>query len=664
MQINKIIEERDRYYAQMDEKQATLYRETEETKKALEKSKEEAKNLSIELEKSKNIQGIKDTIKGVEKGLKRSIEKAKTLILGIFGIRGAYMAVRSALNIISSDDQQMKADIDYIRNVLAYALEPIVRTIVDWVKTLVSYVGYLAKAWFNYDIFAKATEKSLKSSVGSAKELRKQLASFDEMNVLQDQSSSGGGGGGVLPDFGSFELDNQPKWLEWIASNGDFVKTILEAIASAILAIKYGLGLIEGLGIFLILDGVVNLIRDIKVFLEDPTWSNFRNVVFDIAEIILGLGLLTGNPLLMVLGGILEVIVWLMDYLGSIVQLISDPSWDNYYGVIWNLFDLFGSWGATLKTVLGYLGLAPKNIKDTKDAEDDLLGTQIDLNDAQEEYWRMQDDFTRAIDNADKAFQRLKDAEDKVEQSQDGVKISGKELYMEVMTMKRKYEDLSPELKEVYNAYINNEQAQYKARQEQEKMNATLQVVNSQIRGFGQTVDKSFSEASKNANEGSKSIGKSITEIGTTVDEQFGNNIPNKINNSFNADRYTGQLWGLVGTINNILSYVKPINVQMNLSSNGGGHGFAKGGVVVPRLASGGIINQPGRGVPISSAIGGESGMEGVIPLTDSQQMELLGSAIGRYITINANITNTMNGKVISRELQRVQNDEDFAFNR
>ena len=95
--------------------------------------------------------------------------------------------------------------------------------------------------------------------------------------------------------------------------------------------------------------------------------------------------------------------------------------------------------------------------------------------------------------------------------------------------------------------------------------------------------------------------------------------------------------------------------------------GFAKGGIIypnLPRLASGGIINMPGRGVPLARARGGENGAEGVIPLTDSQQMMLLGEAIGKYVTINANIINSMNGRVISRELQRVQNDSDFAYNR
>ena len=84
----------------------------------------------------------------------------------------------------------------------------------------------------------------------------------------------------------------------------------------------------------------------------------------------------------------------------------------------------------------------------------------------------------------------------------------------------------------------------------------------------------------------------------------------------------------------------------------------------IPKLAVGGIINQPGRGVPIGSAIGGERGAEGVIPLTDSQQMELLGASIGKYITINLTNVNEMNGRVLSRELKRIQSDDDFAYNR
>lgn len=84
----------------------------------------------------------------------------------------------------------------------------------------------------------------------------------------------------------------------------------------------------------------------------------------------------------------------------------------------------------------------------------------------------------------------------------------------------------------------------------------------------------------------------------------------------------------------------------------------------IAKLKTGGVINMPGRGVMVGSAIGGEAGPEGVIPLTNSQMMSELGKAIGQFVTINANITNTMNGRVISRELQKINADSDFAFNR
>lgn len=84
----------------------------------------------------------------------------------------------------------------------------------------------------------------------------------------------------------------------------------------------------------------------------------------------------------------------------------------------------------------------------------------------------------------------------------------------------------------------------------------------------------------------------------------------------------------------------------------------------IPKLATGGIINYPNRGVGLGGmAIGGEAGREGVIPLTDSQAMETLGEAIGRYITINATVNNTMDGRLISRHIQKIQQQRAFAGN-
>ena len=80
----------------------------------------------------------------------------------------------------------------------------------------------------------------------------------------------------------------------------------------------------------------------------------------------------------------------------------------------------------------------------------------------------------------------------------------------------------------------------------------------------------------------------------------------------------------------------------------------------IPHLAKGGIINMPGRGV----AVGGESGREGVIPLTDSQQMQLLGEAIGKYITVDlTNITN-LDGRQIARKVEQINQNNKFVLNR
>lgn len=67
----------------------------------------------------------------------------------------------------------------------------------------------------------------------------------------------------------------------------------------------------------------------------------------------------------------------------------------------------------------------------------------------------------------------------------------------------------------------------------------------------------------------------------------------------------------------------------------------------IPKLAKGTILNAPGRGVPVAEgrALAGEAGREAYLPLSDTQLLEELGSTIGKYITINANITNTMNRK-------------------
>lgn len=83
----------------------------------------------------------------------------------------------------------------------------------------------------------------------------------------------------------------------------------------------------------------------------------------------------------------------------------------------------------------------------------------------------------------------------------------------------------------------------------------------------------------------------------------------------------------------------------------------------IPKLAVGGIINNPGHGVPLGNAIGGEAGREGVLPLTNSTTMRELGREIGKHVTINVDLTTRLDSRVLSRTMQQVQNERNFAKN-
>lgn len=85
----------------------------------------------------------------------------------------------------------------------------------------------------------------------------------------------------------------------------------------------------------------------------------------------------------------------------------------------------------------------------------------------------------------------------------------------------------------------------------------------------------------------------------------------------------------------------------------------------LPKLKSGAILNVPNKGTLVGggTAIAGEAGREGYLPLTDQQAMSELGREIGKNVLINLTNITSMNGRVISRELKNIQNEQNFAYN-
>lgn len=515
------------------------------------------------------VKSLRDSISQIKTSSSNAIKSVARLALGVLSIAGAYRLVSQASSTLSQYDKQYATNLEYIRYLLAQTLAPVLKYLINLASTLLSYLNYIAKAWFNVNLFSKSSAKNFQNGQKSTAKMKKDLqtVSFDEMTVLQNQSTGGAGGG--VPDIDPTKIQGEvPEWLKWIADNKDIVLATLAGIAGFLTAIKLGLGGIIALGIGLIIAGVVLAIQGLIAYLNDPTFENFGKIIEGLGIALIGLGIIIGGPAGLVVG-----------IVGAIVLL----------------------WGVIVKYWEQIKSFLQKGI--------DWLFGKSD--------WVRQMFGDTIGDMYDNAVQGLQEILNWFDSTFKGIKANFNEI-----------------ISFVKNVFAGNWQ------------------------GAWQNIKNIFSNIWENIKNTAKTmfilIGRMAVNVGTTVGAT--------ISGAFKAV-VNGVLWAIehilnkpIRTINSLVGVINKVP-GINL-------GYLPT-FRLPRLKVGGIINLPGRGIPVGggTAIGGEAGREGVLPLTDTQAMETLGQAIGRYITINANITNTMNGRVISRQLQQIKNEKDFAYN-
>lgn len=262
--------------------------------------KQKIENVKIQKQVA-DVEKLKNGFNGVGSSIQTSINKVARLALGIFGVRSAYMALRRASSDLATYDQQYATNLEYIRYALTQTIAPVLRYIVSLAATLLSYINAIVQGWFGINLFSNGSAKNFQkmkagaSGVSKAvKEIKKQLAGFDEINKLTDQSDSGAGGGGaggVMPDFDLSKMQGEPPaWLKWIIDNKDLILSVLAGIAGGLLAWKLGLDAIKSLGIGLLITGVIYAIQGLMEYLKNPTWENFGKVIEGIGIAIIGLG--------------------------------------------------------------------------------------------------------------------------------------------------------------------------------------------------------------------------------------------------------------------------------------------------------------------------------------------------------------------------------------
>lgn len=326
-ELNKYIAEREKLGNSIDKVNAKIVKEESQQKKltlSLKQQKLQYDQL-IGKKQKLEVEAFKKNTINVGKmndGIKQSIKSLSRYALALFSLSTIYSFLSSSANSwLSSNDlgaKQLSANIEYMKWAIGKSLQPVIETLVSWMYKLLQLIGMVANALFKVNIFSKASakdfESSKKSTAGIAKntkEASNNLASFDKLDVLQENkdSKSGGGSDFTMPttDLSSMDIE-VPKWMQWILDNGDLIISIIGGVTAAILLLKLGVGGLISLGIGIAIAGVIYLIQSVIKYLKDPSFENFGKVLAGIGLIIAGIAIAFGAWPVAIAGAIVAII--------------------------------------------------------------------------------------------------------------------------------------------------------------------------------------------------------------------------------------------------------------------------------------------------------------------------------------------------------------------
>lgn len=127
--------------------------------------------------------------RATERSARTAIGSVKRLIPMILGVGSAYGIISKAVSAFMSQNEQLSSKMNSIWTALGNVLGPIITQIINWVTTAVSYFLEFLRL---LGITGKTASELSKKASGSAGQLQRTIAGFDELNVLNDSSGNGG----------------------------------------------------------------------------------------------------------------------------------------------------------------------------------------------------------------------------------------------------------------------------------------------------------------------------------------------------------------------------------------------------------------------------------------------------------------------------------------
>lgn len=366
-------------------------REIEKANGDIDVSKSRAGELAAQLASAgRNTEKMSAGVKKAEKSAKTFASRMKSVVrsaLVFTVITQALSKFRNWVGDVIKVSPEATAAIARLKGALLTLVQPLVNIIIPaftkFVNILAAIINKIAS------VFAVLTGKTVESSRAAAealnkqtsalngtgaaaKEAKKQLLGFDEINQLTEDTSGGGGGSGTIaPDFSGFD-DTEDElntilglvgaiatgllawkiaslftdslsmiggialaaagafalvyfWLDaW--NNGIDMQNFLGMLAG-VAALAGGLAIAFGstaAGIALVIGGLAMLVVGIKDVIENGfTLENTLTIIAGLLAAGLGIGLLTGNWIPLLIAGIAAALIALVSFTGHGEELIN-----------------------------------------------------------------------------------------------------------------------------------------------------------------------------------------------------------------------------------------------------------------------------------------------------------------------------------------------------
>lgn len=264
-------------------------------------------------------------------------------------LRNKYIMLLKSNDDFSSSLNQIKANLMTAFAPIYNACLPAINSLMNALSKVTGTIAMFVSGLFGASLEdaknqAKGLSKALDETKKSGEEASGSLASFDNLEVINDTSSGGSNdtsNSSGIDYSGEIQysqrlLDFLNKIKDFVIDNKEVILGLLAGISAGLVLIKLGLDGIMALGIGLIIAGIVTLVQGIINFINDPSWSNF-------AVILQGLTLiLAGVAIAMLAVNAANPVAWILLAISVVTALVTLII--KYWDEICNIFGKVGQW--------------------------------------------------------------------------------------------------------------------------------------------------------------------------------------------------------------------------------------------------------------------------------------------------------------------------------